>query len=251
MKGQTEGQDQLVGVMQLMIKRGTVTQERFYDAIQDIFRQMYQNMCSSGKRFYCQNKSTLMTAVGDEAADVIELSDGMNNEDFRVTVKRSLSPDEERKNVDSLALQFYQAQLLDRDSLTNILGRGTEDDLWQGIREYGRISGEAEKIQQQQMAQMQQQQSQQQQAQQQQILGMQEEKMIQDSVEKEKANIEMQEAVKKASSGKLEEHIKAANDKVPAGAAADGRTKQDEMMDSFGKLISNNAGSMFINKNSV
>jgi len=186
MKGQTEGQDQLVGVMQLMIKRGTVTQERFYDAIQDIFKQMYQNMCTSAKRFYIQNKSVLMSAVGDEAADVIELSDGMNNEEFRVTVKRSLAPDDERKAVDSLALQFYQAQLLDREHLTNVLGRGTEDDLWQAVREYGRIATEAEKMQQQQMQQaMAAQQQQEQQAQRDQM-AMMEGQQIQQSVEKEK-----------------------------------------------------------------
>lgn len=186
MKGQQESADQLVGVMQLMIKRGTVTQDRFYDAIQNVFHRCYQNMCSSGKRFYIQNKKQLINAVGDDAANVIVLSDGMNNEDFRVTVKRSLSPEDERKQVDALALQFFQAGLLDDEHMTNILGRGTEDDLWIAMREAGRERVEVQKMQQKQMEMAAQQQQQQQNQQQQQILGMAEQQQNQQLVEKEK-----------------------------------------------------------------
>lgn len=172
MKGQQENADQLVGVMQLMIKRGTVTQERFYDAVQEIFGRCYQNACTAGKRFYIQNKKLLIDAVGDDAANVIELSDGLNNEDFRVTVKRSLSPEDERKSVDALILQFLQGGLLDRGRATNLLGRGTEDDMWQAIREFGREAEEMEKAQQRQAEMMQQQAQAQQQQQQDQMMGM-------------------------------------------------------------------------------
>ncbi len=199
MKGQQESPDQLVGVMQLMIKRGTVTQERFYDAIQGIFLRCYQNMCTSGKRFYIQNKKQLIDAVGDESANVIMLSDGMNNEDFRVTVKRSLSPDEERKAVDALATQFYQAQLLDDEHFTNVLGRGSEDDLWMAMRECGRERVEIRKMQEKQQAMMAQQQQAQQSQQQNQMMQLAEDQNTQQLIEKEKdRNVKQQGDVLKA-----------------------------------------------------
>jgi len=186
MKGQIESPDQLVGVYQLMIRRGSITQERFYAAIEGIFNSCYQAVATSGRRYYCMNRKKLIDYIGDDNAAVIELSIDMANEEMMVEVKRSLSPDDERKFVDSTALQLFQIQLLDKPRLANLMGRGTEDDLWIAMREFVKESEEMQRKlaeqqkKQQAMALMmgeQQQQSQQDMMQQQQ-LGQSEEKAL-------------------------------------------------------------------------
>jgi len=186
MKGQIESPDQLVGVYQLMIRRGSITQERFYDVIEKIFSSCYQAVATAGRRYYCMNRKKLIDYIGDDNAAVIELSIDMANEEMMVEVKRSLSPDDERKFVDSTALQLYQIQLLDKPRLANLMGRGTEDDLWIAMREFVKESEEMQrKLAEQQkkqeaMALMmgEQQQQQQQDTMQQQQLGQAEEKAL-------------------------------------------------------------------------
>jgi hypothetical protein len=55
-KGDSNNPDQLVGVMQLMIQRGSIIQEPFYRAISDIYHGCYQSVASSGKRYYIDNE---------------------------------------------------------------------------------------------------------------------------------------------------------------------------------------------------
>lgn len=160
MKGQTEGADQLVGVMQLMIKRGSVTQERFYDAIEKIFHACYQAIASAGKRFYIANKKELIDMVGDEGATVISLSEDLNVEDFRVEVSRCLSPEDERKDTDTKILQFVQMGFLDKTRAANLLGRAYEEDLWSAIRETVREENIMKAAMEQHQAQQQEQQAQ-------------------------------------------------------------------------------------------
>lgn len=146
MKGQIDSPDQLVGVYQLMIRRGSITQERFYDALENIYRDCYQATATAGRRYYCMNRKKLIDYVGDENASVIEMTPDMSNEEMMVDVKRSLSPDDERKFVDSTATQMLQIQMIDKIRFANIIGRGTEDDLWSAIREYAKESEQAERM---------------------------------------------------------------------------------------------------------
>lgn len=187
MKGQQQSSEQLVGVTQLMLKRGSVTQERFFDALEDIFRQCYQNMATSGKRFFIQNRRELVMHVGsDEGAMTLELSPDMNNEDHLVTITRSLSPEDERLKVDQMLVAYMQMGLLSDIYVANLIGRATEEDMYSAIRQFAK-----EKLQMQKMASKQQQQQLQQQAQMQQQAMAQQQKQseddkLQEAVEKEK-----------------------------------------------------------------
>lgn len=144
MKGQQDSADQLVGVYQLMLKRGSVPQRRFYSMFTCVFEDMYQTVATSGRRYYITNKRKLINAVGDDDAEVIELSEDMKNEDMRVEVKTSFTPEDERKYVDGLILQLSNPQIpemqrmLDDTRASNLFGRGTEDDLFMAIREWAK-----------------------------------------------------------------------------------------------------------------
>lgn len=151
MKGQIDSPDQLVGVYQLMIRRGSITQERFYDALEKVYKDCYQAVATAGRRYYCMNRKKLIDYVGDDNTNVIEMSVDMANEEMLVDVKRSLSPDDERKYVDSTVTQMMQIGMIDKYRFANIIGRGTEDDMWIAIREYARESEQAERIMAEQM----------------------------------------------------------------------------------------------------
>lgn len=145
MKGQQSNPDQLVGTMQLMIQRGSVIQERFYASMRELFRSMYQAMATSGKRLYINEKPRLVSIVGDDAYDVIELTKEMALESFRVTIKYSNDGDTERQQVDAMLMQFLQAGLIDKKRWANLVGRGNYDDMWEAIRAFSFESDEAEK----------------------------------------------------------------------------------------------------------
>ncbi len=51
LKGESTGSDQLVGVTQLMIQRGSLMQEPFYNAISQVFLQSYQAIATVEKEF--------------------------------------------------------------------------------------------------------------------------------------------------------------------------------------------------------
>ena len=62
--------------------------------------------------------------------------------------------------VDQMLMQFLGNGLLDKKRWANLMGRASEDDMWQAIREFANEAAEAEKqmaaIQQQEAQQMQQ-----------------------------------------------------------------------------------------------
>ena len=152
MKGQMERPDQLVGTMQLMIQKGTVVTERYYSAIRELFRQCYQAVATSGKRFYINEKPQLVSLVGDKEADVIELTKDMMLEKFRVSVELTADEQSERQFVDSMLVQFMQIGLIDKGRFSNLVGRGSIDDMYYALREHTKEILESE----QQAAQMQQ-----------------------------------------------------------------------------------------------
>jgi len=177
MKGQMDTPNQLVGTMQLMIQRGSIIQERFNAALREVFRQMYQSVATSGKRLYINEKPKLSTIVGDEGVLVIELSRDMLLEDFRASIEYQVDKQTERQFVDQMLIQLMQYGLIDAKKASNLMGRGSTEDMWESVREFTKEKAEMEK----QMAQAQQQQAQEQSQQQQQnyegALGMENKKI--------------------------------------------------------------------------
>jgi len=164
MKGQADNPNQLVGTTQLMIQKGTVVTERYYSALKNTILQIYQSFASVGKRYYINERPTLVSIAGDEGASVIELSKDMANEDFRTALTFTMDSDAERQYVDSTITQYYAGGLIDRSSFADIVGRGSSDDMYMALRRYTKEVIEAENVaaQQQQMQQQQMQQQQQQ-----------------------------------------------------------------------------------------
>ena len=156
-KGDTGNPDQLVGVMQLMIQRGSIIQEPFYQAISDVFRGCYQSIATSGKRYYVDHEAELTDAVGEDGAQVLILGKDIRNESMRITLVRSMDYLNERMSVDSAIMSWLQFGLIDQPTVAKLYGRATMEEAVMEMREYQKRLANQKR----QAAQVQQQQQQQ------------------------------------------------------------------------------------------
>lgn len=134
MQGESTGSDQLVGVTELMIQRGSLMQEPFYNAMARIFVQSHQYTATVGKKVYIDNQRELNIIVGEDM-DVFTLSEDMRNEDFRVFIKRDISMDALRQQADAALLTLLQAQIIDKKFFASLFQRSTMDDIAVKLRE--------------------------------------------------------------------------------------------------------------------
>jgi hypothetical protein len=152
LKGESTGSDQLVGVTQLMIQRGSLMQEPFYNAVTSVFKQSIQAIGTVGKRIYSENERNIAIATGDDMAEVIKISKDMRAEDFRCFVTRENSDEMLRNAADQMLLTIIQIQLptgplLDQKRFADLYGRSTPDDVASAIRAYAKEKEEMMRIQ--------------------------------------------------------------------------------------------------------
>ena len=159
MQGESMGADQLVGVTQLMMQRGSLMQEPFYYAVTQVFNQCYQSIATTGKRIYADNEREITIAVGDEGAKTLKISKEMKTEDFRVFIKRENSREMLVQAGDQMALTLLQLGFIDKPTFANIYNRSTPDDVSRALRESAKTDIEKQRMQgqaqQEQQAQMQ------------------------------------------------------------------------------------------------
>lgn len=134
LKGQA-GPEQLVGVMQLMMSKGSVIQEPFYGAIEDIYQGLTQSIVSVGRKLYTDNEELLHDMAGLDAVDTFKLSKGMRLEQLMVETIRVPDPELEKESANQLATQFLQMQMLDRTRFASLLGVSTIQDVYAAVRE--------------------------------------------------------------------------------------------------------------------
>lgn len=152
-QGESMGADQLVGVTQLMIQRGSLMQESFYNAVTQVFKQSYQSIASVGKRIYADNARELAIAVGDNGAKIITISKDMKGEDFRTFIKRENSEDVLFQAGNSMALTLLQEGFLNKQEVADLFNRSTPDDVARALRKSAKTDIERARIQSQQQAQ--------------------------------------------------------------------------------------------------
>lgn len=129
LKGESTGSDQLVGVTNLMIQRGSLMQEPFYNAITQVFMQCYQSIATVGKRIYADNERELTMAVGDNGYKIIKITKDMALEDFKSFVKRENPEDVLVAAGDQMLMQYLQLGLIDKDDYSVLIGRTSPDEI--------------------------------------------------------------------------------------------------------------------------
>lgn len=154
--GEPGSANKLVGVQQLQLQQSSIMQRPYYDAIQRLYEQMHQFTAQAGRQFYIRHPWVLENMVGTEGMDVLLASKDMELEQFRVGVKLALNSDQVKEGSDALIMQAYQLQLLDPESVGDLLGNSYPEDVYQRIRTFTKEKKQADM----QMAQMQEKQAQ-------------------------------------------------------------------------------------------
>jgi len=153
LQGASTGPDQLVGVTELLIQRGSLLQEPFYYALADVFLQNFQFVATVVKRMYINNERELVIATDDSSAEIIKLAKDMYNEDFQAFVKRDNS-DEILISAGNQQLQlFKEIGLIDEARFANLWNRSTPEDISRAIRDQAGDNIEAARLAQQQQSQ--------------------------------------------------------------------------------------------------
>jgi len=134
-QGNSMGSEQLVGVTELMIQRGSLMQEPFYNAVTQVFMQCYQAIASRGKRIYADNERELAIAVGDDGVEVIRISKELKTEDFRVFVKRENNEEILINAGNQMLTMLLQFKLIDETRFSNLYGRSTPTEVSAELRQ--------------------------------------------------------------------------------------------------------------------
>jgi hypothetical protein len=153
-KGDSGSPDRLVGVMQLMIQRGSLIQEPFYKSISDIYRGCYQSIASSGKRFYIDHDVELSDAIGEDGCEIFKLSKDVRNESMRISLIRSMDTLNERVSTDATIMSWLQFQLIDRETASTLYGRASLEEALVELREYNKRLSNQQRMAAQQQQQM-------------------------------------------------------------------------------------------------
>ena len=134
LRGESTGSDQLVGVTQLMIQRGSLMQEPFYNAVAKVFTQSHQATATIGKKIYLNNQREMAIITGDDGVEVFKLAEGMRNEDFRVFIKRDISADQIQQQADGALTVLLQSQLITKEFFVKHWGKSTLDQIQADLR---------------------------------------------------------------------------------------------------------------------
>lgn len=147
LRGESTGSDQLVGVTELLIQRGSLMQEPFYEAISNLFLQMYQSIATVGKRIYIDNEREIVNILGDEGARIIKLSEDLKNEDFNVFIERENDDSILKSTANQMLAIFLQQRLIDSTIFANLYNRSTPNDVTRELRAYAKIQKENQRQQ--------------------------------------------------------------------------------------------------------
>lgn len=142
MQGTQGGGDQLVGVLESQIQRGSIIQEPFYWALTSILNQAHEHMATVGKRIFADNPRRLAIAAGDRGLRNLTLTKDAMLEDFRIFVERSEGEKSAIQAGNQLLFTLVQAGLIDQVRFANLFNRADAEMIAKALREY-----HAEKVQ--------------------------------------------------------------------------------------------------------
>jgi len=158
--GAPQGQDQLVGTLQLQLQQAGVMQQPFYAAIADLYRQQNQFYAQAGKQFYSRMPWILEQMTGEQDMAALIESKDMLLEQFRVEV--DLAPDGQQLRTitdQQIIPGLMQMGMLDPVTAAQLMGRSIPEDAYAAARKYTKMAQDAQAQAQQQAAQAQEQQA--------------------------------------------------------------------------------------------
>lgn len=145
LQGQSTGSDQLVGVTEALIQRGSLMQEPFYKALENLYVQIHQMSATVGKMIYLENPNNLVIATGMSGLEVIQLSKDMMNEHMRAFVQRDNTDDTLRTQANQMLTIFREQGLIDDKIFADLFDRSKPVDVTTAMRQHAAAKIEASK----------------------------------------------------------------------------------------------------------
>jgi len=136
--------DQLVGVTEILVQRGALMQEGFYDAIGDLYLRRYRFLATAGFQYYLQRPDVLSDMIGEDDLLHIYMSEDFAMERMNATVKRD-NPERTRRQAANAWLdQLLQIGLIDRKKYFDLYNRSYIEDVAPALRQYAAELEQAE-----------------------------------------------------------------------------------------------------------
>lgn len=144
----------MLGVIQLLVQRGTLVQEPYYEALRKCMLGIYQSMADIGKNLYSYYDKSLVVKVGDNGMQTIKLSKEVALDYFNVNVVQDNIKDVRRQIVFGIINLLHDKGIIDKETyITNFQGDSLEDLKRDMLR---MLEAEKQAIMQSNMAQQQQ-----------------------------------------------------------------------------------------------
>lgn len=148
--GAPQGQDQLVGTLQLQLQQAGVMQQPFSKAVASLIRQVHQHGAQVGKQHYATYPWILSQMSGDDGMEAIIASKEMQNEQFRVEVEMTVEMEKQRQFADLQVIpMLLQMGMLDQFEAAKLFGRATAYDAYRASEAFLAKKQQAEAMAQQ------------------------------------------------------------------------------------------------------
>jgi hypothetical protein len=138
LRGESMGSEQLVGVTKMLLQRGSLMQEPFYNAIQEAYISAMDYYAHVGRDIFIENEREFAIRVGDDFVKVAKLDKDIQLEDMRIFVSRENTNEMLMQQADSMLMQLYQAQLIDDKILADLFGRSTPFQVGTYLRRFAK-----------------------------------------------------------------------------------------------------------------
>jgi hypothetical protein len=138
LRGESMGSEQLVGVTKMLLQRGSLMQEPFYNAIQEAYISAMDYYAHVGRDIFIENEREFAIRVGDDFVKVAKLDKDIQLEDMRIFVNRENTNEMLMQQADSMLMQLYQAQLIDDKILADLFGRSTPFQVGTYLRRFAK-----------------------------------------------------------------------------------------------------------------
>lgn len=133
--GASMGTEQLVGVTEALIQRGSLLQEPFYNAISELYMGLYNSILSKGKHIYADNETELIDMVGTEGARLIKITSSLRNENFAAFVRRDAGNGVLKQAANQMLFTLLQYGIIkDEAFIAEHLNKSTPDTIAIALR---------------------------------------------------------------------------------------------------------------------
>lgn len=139
MNGQASGgSEQLVGVTEALIQRGSILQQPFYNAISDVYLGLFNSIMSLGRKIYANNGTELYDMVGEGGYGLIKITKEMALEDMACDIRRDAGDPILKQAANKMLFDLLQMGIIDKGTFANLNNKSTPETIAIALRRIAR-----------------------------------------------------------------------------------------------------------------